>query len=164
MSAEVPWISPDAPLEAAIRRLGRAGPGAPCLLVGEAGGAPLGIVTAIDLLRAALTTALEPRRLSCAQDAHPGAEALGAPRLFDEMACAARDLAVRRVMSSPVRTVRDDATAAQVMDRLIHERVQALPVVDAEGRALGVIHRSALVTALLEALARTEAGLPAGGG
>src|SRR5688572_7697121 len=141
MTGDVAWIPPTASIAEAARRLGAAPPGVTGLLVGtDERAEPLGILTAVDILRAALRTALEPGRLDCEcareRPVHP--EDLARDSFLDAMACAAKGLPVRAVMSSPVRCVSEDASAAQVMDALVRGRIEAVPVLR-DGRAIGMV-------------------------
>ena len=46
---------------------------------------------------------------------------------------------VADLMSSPVQTVPPDATLKQVADTLVAHRISGLPVVDADGKVLGIV-------------------------
>jgi CBS domain-containing protein len=153
LTPDVAWIGADTPLAAAVERL--AVKDAPrCLLVGEPGAPPHGILTMVDVLRATLGTALSPGRLSMPNLVAPSDLARG--DLFFEMAHAAARTRVAQVMSSPVRTIAEDATIGQAIDAMLSERVESLPVV--RGRAvIGMLHRKALVGALARAM-RHEKG------
>ena len=150
MTKNVLWIAPDAPIGEAARRLAAAPPGVTCLLVGRDGGAlPAGIVTEVDVLRAALGSALAPGRLECpsAEGRMISGEDLAREGLFAHMARAAAATRVADVMGSPVRTLPESATPCQAIDLLLRERVEVLPVV--RGRVVvGLIHRRALLRAL----------------
>lgn len=53
---------------------------------------------------------------------------------------------VRDVMTSPVVTVRPEATFAEIVDRMLSHRVSGLPVVDADGVLVGIVTEADLVT------------------
>lgn len=56
---------------------------------------------------------------------------------------------VREVMTSPVITVTPDDTSEACMQRVTHERIRHLPVVE-DGRVIGVISIGDLVKAVIE--------------
>lgn len=158
MTNDVTWISPEASVAEAADRLGAAPP-VNCLLVGDDESAPPeGIVTAVDMLRAALQTGLTPGRLdcACARGRLVGVKDLACEGIFAQMAHAARATPVRAIMSSPVRSVADTATAAQVMDLLIHQKVESVPVLR-DGRVAGIVHRRTLLRALGGTMAASHA-------
>jgi CBS domain-containing protein len=154
MTQDVAWISPEASVGEAAERLSSDPAGVICLLVGSDERAPVGIVTAVDILRAALRIALHPASISCA--CAPGrsslhAEDLAREALFPALACAAGATPVRAIMSSPVRCVPETATPAQVMDLMIGQKIESLPVLRG-GCVVGIIHRRALLRALSAAM------------
>ena len=53
---------------------------------------------------------------------------------------------VRDVMSSPAITVRPDATFQEVVDALLANDISGLPVVDADGRLVGIVTEADLVS------------------
>ncbi len=53
-----------------------------------------------------------------------------------------RLLRVRDIMSTPVRTVRSDASLAHAKDVLARERVSAVAAVSGDGRLVGVVSRT----------------------
>jgi signal-transduction protein with cAMP-binding, CBS, and nucleotidyltransferase domain len=159
MTKSVAWISPEASVAEAADRLASAPPAIICLLVGDDDRAPPeGIVTAVDMLRAALQTGLTPGRLDCAC-AHGrlvGVKDLACEGIFAQMARAARATPVRAIMSSPVRSVAETATAAQVMDLLIHQKIESVPVLR-DGCVAGIVHRRTLLRALGGTMAASHA-------
>jgi len=54
-------------------------------------------------------------------------------------------MTIREIMTTPVRTVRQDAPIKEVARRLTEERVSGLPVVDAAGTVVGVISEADLI-------------------
>jgi CBS domain-containing protein len=147
MSLDITWIAPDATIASAAQALshGRTR----CVLIGHPDRPPLGIVTAVDVLRAALGAALKPRNVACpeAHDRMIHGDDLTDARMFAHLARAAVAAPVSSVMSSPVRCVRHDAAAAEVTDLLIRRKIESLPVLDGS-RVVGLIHRRALLGAL----------------
>lgn len=53
---------------------------------------------------------------------------------------------VRDVMSSPAITIRPDATFQEVVDALLANDISGLPVVDADGRLVGIVTEADLVS------------------
>jgi CBS domain-containing protein len=54
---------------------------------------------------------------------------------------------VSEVMSSALFTCTDEETAEGVADRMVEHRIEQMPVLDAQGRLLGLITRQAVETA-----------------
>ncbi len=158
MTKDLEWISPDAAVAEAAARLAAAPPGVICLLVGDGAGAPAGVVTAVDILRAVMRTGLSPGRLACERTRGRAlrAEDLACDALFSQMAGAAVRTPVREVMSSPVVCAREDMTAGQAMDALIRNRIESMPVYSG-GRVVGMVHRRALLGALGRTMAAGRA-------
>ncbi len=160
MTENVAWISPEAPVAEAARQLASAPPGVTCLLVGDGDEprVPVGVLTAADILRAALRTALAPGRLDapCAtgRPLHPGD--LACEDLFRRMAEAAGRTRVRDVMSSPVVCAEEGTTASQLADTLVRNRIESMPVCSG-GRVVGIVHRRALLRALSSAMENARA-------
>jgi CBS domain-containing protein len=67
-------------------------------------------------------------------------------------------LTVKDVMSTHVIAVRKSATFKEMAERLREQRVSAFPVVDDEGRVIGVVSEADLLTK--EALGTDDAGMP----
>ncbi len=93
----------------------------------------VGLVSERDVLRFTVSQ-LEPSQTSAARD-----QALKS-RTF-----------VAQVMTREVETVSPDESVAKAARRLLDKRIGCLPVVDAEGRLLGILTE----TDLLRALAKT---------
>ena len=55
---------------------------------------------------------------------------------------------VGEIMTSPAVTVRDDSAPQVAVALLAHRRLTMLPVVDAEGRLVGVVSRSDIIRAM----------------
>lgn len=58
---------------------------------------------------------------------------------------------IAELMQSDVRTVRSDASVAEVVESLADAHVSGLPVVDGAGRMIGVVSASDVLTAEAEA-------------
>ncbi|MCE2969138.1 MAG: CBS domain-containing protein [Burkholderiales bacterium] len=91
------------------------------LVVADAAGKPLGIVTDRDLVVEALALQLDPATLTAGD-----------------------------VMSTPVATVRLDDDLFDALARMRERGVRRLPVVDAQGRAVGVLAVDDLLGVLAE--------------
>jgi CBS domain-containing protein len=143
------WIAPDASIGEAAHRLAVAPPGAGCLLVGRPGEPPLGVISAVDVLRAAASTALAPGRLEapCGERERIGPEDLACEGLFGAMARGSRRMAVRDIMSSPVLGVNERASVPQVLDLMIRHGIECVPVFR-ERCVVGMVPRRAVLIAL----------------
>jgi CBS domain-containing protein len=81
--------------------------------------------------------------------------ALGDPRRFLDDPDAreqVRDKTVGEVMSKPVVTVRADWPISSAVERLVHDQIGALPVVDDDGKLVGVISYVDIIQALEDRL------------
>jgi CBS domain-containing protein len=56
------------------------------------------------------------------------------------------DLTAADLMSAPVRTISQEMSLREAANVFIHERISGAPVVDAEGRCIGVLSASDFVT------------------
>ncbi len=92
-------------------------------------GRPVGIVTQGDLIRRAGV----PVRKGLLQDCAAGE----LPALMAELA----GKTAREIMSSPVATIREDQSVAKAVDVMVARKLKRLPVVDAEGRLVGMLAR-----------------------
>lgn len=147
MSADVVGIAPDAALGEAFRRLRAHRIKVLPVVGGDA--RVLGIVTQTDLLDKAVW-----------DGAGPG------PGLLDRLGLArgrgpTRDGRVEDVMTRPVETVRPETTVADAVRRMSDHRLHHLPVVDAQGRLVGIVAQSDLIVALLAEAASARDGAPA---
>jgi len=129
MRSGVTTVPPDAPVQQVVDLLIERGYRA--LPVVDENRRVVGIITDGDLLRLAGLQA----RLSLQDSLSP--EALR--RQFAEIAAKADRAA--DIMSQPVRTIRSNASLREAADMLLHQDLKRLPVVDAEGRFLGLISR-----------------------
>ncbi|MCS6887875.1 MAG: DUF190 domain-containing protein [Chloroflexus sp.] len=66
-----------------------------------------------------------------------------------ELELALKNQTAANVMTSPVITVTPDTPIAAAVEQTIAHRIKRLPVVDAEGRLVGMVGRAALLGALL---------------
>ena len=71
---------------------------------------------------------------------------------------------VREIMTRDVTTVAPGMTLEEAADMLARRRLRAMPVIDDEGHVLGMLTDRLLISRLLPALERAEAGAPAAGG
>jgi CBS domain-containing protein len=69
---------------------------------------------------------------------------------------------VGQLMSRPVYTIRSDATLRDVATLIYERRISPIPVVDGDGRVLGVVSRSDLLRVIVESERSSEGG--SGGG
>ncbi len=66
-----------------------------------------------------------------------------------ELALALSNHTAADVMTSPVLTVTPDTSITSAVEKMIERRIKRLPVVDSEGRLVGMVGRAALLGALL---------------
>ncbi|MXW68342.1 MAG: CBS domain-containing protein [Gemmatimonadales bacterium] len=70
---------------------------------------------------------------------------------------------VREIMTRDVTTVPPGMTVEAAADMLARRRLRAMPVIDDEGHVLGMLTDRLLISRLLPALERAEAGRPTTG-
>ena len=102
-------------------------------------GRVVGIITDRDL-RDVFPSVLEPARRPRSPDADP------------------ERVPVRDVMAPRVLTLRPDATVAEAATLLRRERIGAVPIVDESERLCGILTRSDLLAALLNAVGDRAGG------
>ncbi len=147
MNRDVATVHPDTPLtevvELLIRRRVKAVPVLDADRV-------VGIITGGDLLqRAGMGLRLSLQR------SLPPAE------LADQMQeLAAQHKTAADVMSAPVVTAREEAKVTEAVQLMTRKRLKRLPVVNAEGRLVGIVSRLDVLAAAASAVASTDA-LPA---
>ncbi len=141
MTRDVKTISSDATLRQAAELLAFTGvSGAPVV---DASGRIIGIVTESDLMNEAKKRAALP---------HAGAFGLfSAPeeallRIYHDGA----DLLVEEIMTKNVETVMGDTPMRQVTELMTRRRINRVPVVDFEGKLVGIITREDVLRALFE--------------
>lgn len=129
MTWKVVAVRPTTPYKDLVALMSQHGIGAlPVVDVVDAEGRLVGMVSETDLLAKERATAA----------AHPD------PRRRPEQAKARAETA-EHLMTSPVVTVRPDATLAGAARLMHRERVRHLPVVDEAGRLVGVVSRGDLL-------------------
>jgi CBS domain-containing protein len=144
MVSPVVTISEEASLEEAARRMleNRVG----SLLVVDQEGRLVGIVTETDFLKERgipFSTFRAPLLLGRFLDGD------GLERVFQE----ARSTRVSEIMTRPVHRVQPEAPLREVLDLMLTYDINHVPVVDEEGRPVGIISRFDLLRPLLEKLA-----------
>jgi CBS domain-containing protein/PII-like signaling protein len=146
MHADVPTVGPDAALEEIVQALERSQRRRVVVVDGEH--RVLGIVTDGDLLRRSRQgrhSGLVERLRALLTGQEAAREVLP-----DAGECAA-DL-----MTTPVIVVRPDTPLDQALGLMTQHGVKRLPVVDAEGRLVGLLGRASVLRGLIE---RSEIGL-----
>ena len=134
MHSDVPTVDPDAPLEQSARRR---------VVVVDADRHVLGIITDGDLLRRS-----QQRR-------HPGLVdrlrtlLTGHERVESPLPSAGERAS--ELMTTPVITVHPEAHLGEALQLMTEHAVKRLPVVDQEGRLLGLLGRSSVLRGLLGA-------------
>lgn len=71
---------------------------------------------------------------------------------------------VREIMTRDVTTAAPGMTLEEAAEMLARRRLRAMPVIDDEGHVLGMLTDRLLISRLLPALERADAGGPAAGG
>ncbi len=144
MVREVVACSPDDPISKAARLLReKQVSGIPVVEEGQV----VGMVTETDLLRV-----LEPDDRSRSFWLPSPLEVIEAPLrgLIDlaQMRKNIEELKVRDVMVSPVYTISPEDTLAEASHRLVKHQVNRLPVLDSEGKVVGIIAREDIIRGL----------------
>lgn len=141
MIRDVPTVGPQASLAEIVRALERQQQRR--VVVVDAGSHVLGIITDGDLIRRS-KLARQPgllarlRGLIIGKDATPPTPVLSS----DETAA---DL-----MTAPAMTITLDASLTQALHLMLEHQIKRLPVVDADGRLMGLLGRASLLRGLLQ--------------
>jgi len=139
MESKVPTVTEDAPLTDVLDKLLEAG--VKRVVVVGPDGQPIGIITDTDLV-ARVDPGDRPGFLTLMRSRW-NAEARQRVRK-------ARGQRAADVMSRPVVTIRDSATVSEALAVTVTRHIKRLPVVDAEGRLVGMASRPALLAAALD--------------
>lgn len=140
MIRDVPTVTPETPLAETLDRI-LSTPRRRVIVVDQ-DRRVVGIVSDGDILRRA------------ARPVAPGllqrfAVWIGGGARPPELELALKNLTAAAVMTSPVLTVNPDTPIINAVELMIERRIKRLPVVDAEGRLVGMVGRAALLGALL---------------
>lgn len=145
MEREVPAVPETTPLADVVGKLLESN--AKRVVVTDVAGKPIGIITDTDIVaridpeeRPGLLTVLRSR---WSGDAHRQVQRAYGQRAAD-------------VMTAPVVTVRDAASVIDALTVTVEKHVKRLPVVDADGRVVGIVSRPALLAASLDVAAGSE--------
>jgi CBS domain-containing protein len=145
MDASVPTVSPDAAARDAIELLAKTDKGA--IAVADAERNVVGIVSESDLVISDEEADLHlPHYLNIMG----GIVFVGSMKGFEERLDKAFATKVSELMSADPVTVNDYASAETVARRIAEEHHNHLPVVDGEGRFLGMVTRADALAALVE--------------
>jgi len=145
MDANVPTVSPDAAARDAIELLAKTDKGA--IAVADAERNVVGIVSESDLIISDEEADLHlPHYLNIMG----GIVFVGSMKGFEERLDKAFATKVSELMSADPVTVNDYASAETVARRIAEEHHNHLPVVDGEGRFLGMVTRADALAALVE--------------
>jgi len=145
MDASVPTVSPDAAARDAIELLAKTDKGA--IAVADAERNVVGIVSESDLIISDEEADLHlPHYLNIMG----GIVFVGSMKGFEERLDKAFATKVSELMSADPVTVNDYASAETVARRIAEEHHNHLPVVDGEGRFLGMVTRADALAALVE--------------
>ena len=141
MTKNVETISPDATLREAAELLAfRSVSGAPVL---APDGTVVGVITESDLMNEAKKRAALPHSAPFGLFLAPEA---ALQRIFHDGA----SLLVREIMTTDVLTVTCDAPVREIADLLTKKRINRLPVVDSEGKLIGIVAREDVLRALFD--------------
>ena len=137
MTSPAATVHPDYPLPEVVELMVTRGvSGVPVV---DEGGALLGMITETDVVGATLWRTYRPRALAFLAEAFRG----GGASLMGKSTA----LVAAQVMTANVHTCRLDDTVEQLGRRMRGHRVKRLPVVDQEGRVVGLVTRSDLLAA-----------------
>lgn len=142
MYADVPTVPPQATLEQVLQALEK-NRRRRAVVVDEARQV-LGIITDGDLLRRSR------------QEAHPGLLArlrqliTGQPGTAPRPTLAFADETAVDLMTTPVFTISAEATPADALQLMVQHQVKRLPVVDENGRLVGLLGRASLLRGLMD--------------
>lgn len=139
MRVDVPTVNPETPLATALERLMEREQRR--VVVVDAERRVVGIITDGDILRRA------GRRVQGGALQRLAAWLGGGPRP-GELELEAGGRTAAEVMTSPVVTVGSETTPAEAIQQMMARQVKRLPVVDAQGRLVGMIGRTTLMRAL----------------
>ncbi|MBX0326475.1 DUF190 domain-containing protein [Oscillochloris sp. ZM17-4] len=132
-------VLPDAPVAEALDALLES-PMRRVAVLDESGGV-LGIITDGDVLRRA-SRRMPPSALSQL------AAWLSAGKKTAALQVEGYGRTAAETMSAPAITVRSDAPVAEAIRLMVAHKIKALPVVDADGKFVGIVGRAGLLTAL----------------
>ena len=140
MIRDVPTVTPETPLAETLDRI-LSTPRRRVVVVDQ-NRRVVGIISDGDILRRA------------ARPVAPGllqrfAVWIGGGARPPELELALKNLTAAAVMTSPVLTVNPDTPIISAVELMIERRIKRLPVVDEEGRLVGMVGRAALLGALL---------------
>lgn len=146
MVGDVLAFAPDQNVQEAMRALvGRSVGGAP---VTDGEGRVVGVLTVADLV-------VEEARLHVPTIVNLFGVNVALPwhdRELDESVSKALGMYVREVMTAPAITVAPDATVEDVATLMHDRQVSRVPVVDGDGRLVGIITRSDILRAVVRGL------------
>ncbi len=145
MSRDVARVGPDAPLPELLDAV-VASP-LNCAVVTDSAGRPLGLVTDAELLRR-LSPADQPSAVRVLMSKLPFVHQT--PETQARL-CQATGSCARDLMIAPVATVSEDEPVRSAARRMLEARppIKLMPVVDADGRLVGLVDREALLRAIL---------------
>jgi CBS domain-containing protein/PII-like signaling protein len=150
MTSDVTAVREDAPLHDLVRML--VGQGFRALPVLDGAGRVVGIVTSGDLIeRGGLRARIDSLAGLDAEALRGEIEHLGRSNLF-----------ARHVMTAPVVRARPDEPLADAAHRMVVRRLKRLPVVEADGRLVGVLSRADVLRTVAEGFPHPEEAADAG--
>lgn len=141
MVRHVPTVSPQTSLTEIIRAL--EGQQQRRVVVVDADRRVLGIITDGDLIRRS-QPARQAGLLTRLRNLVPGLSAAHPEPFFASGETAAN------LMTSPVMTITLDTPLTQALDLMLQHKIKRLPVVDVEGRLIGLLGRASLLRGLLQ--------------
>jgi len=145
MQRDVPTVAETAPLADVVSKLLDAA--SKRVLVLDANGKLAGIVTDTDLV-ARIDADQRPGLLTMLRSRWSKEAQRQVQRAYGQRAA--------DVMTAPVVTVRDNALVIDALTLTVERHVKRLPVVDADGRLIGMVSRPALLAASLDLTAAAE--------
>jgi len=145
MEPQIPTVAETAPLAAVVGKL--LDSDVKRVLVLDAGGKLAGIVTDTDLV-ARIDPDQRPGLLTMLRSRWNREAQRQVQRAYGQRAA--------DVMTTPVVTVRDTTSVIDALTLTVERHVKRLPVVDADGRLIGIVSRPALLAASLDLAEATE--------
>jgi CBS domain-containing protein len=148
MLPDVPVVTPDTPVEQVVDALvGSHGARRVVVIAGPDDRRVVGIITAADLVRRSATGTRERLVQALMRQLQYMSAGFGAPIVpegLDLAACAGD------VMTTPVTTAPADLPLSGAVHLMAEHGVKALPVVDAQGRLIGLVSRRRVLQALAQ--------------
>jgi len=152
MEPVVDVLSPDDTLKEAVNRMrvarrGEQKVGVKGLIVVDGSGNLVGMVSIKDILKTIIPFYMSYSELG--EFTWDG--------MLEEMAKKVADRRVKEFMTKEVITIEEDASLMECADTMVRKNLQRIPVVDRDGRVVGIVYIRDLYYALVKTLLEKEA-------